>query len=317
MTPIIYYVYILFRDDAHLIPFYVGKGNTRTKRMYDHEGKARRGEKSHKASIIRQIQGEGRAVPKERIDCDNEAEAFALEIELIAFFGRKDNGTGILANGTNGGEGASGLIMSDEARAAQRARVLALGDNHPSKRPEARAAMRAHMLALGDNNPNKRPEFRAAMCGDNNPSKRPEVRAAQIALGDNHPSKRPEVRAAIRAGMLALGDNHPTKRPEFNNPMKRPECRAAHSAYMLALGDKHPSKRPEVRAAHSFTMAALYRYPTTAEPDGSFTVNGWNHFDTRKEAKECSRWLYQILIWQPQAITIEQEEQFEFREAAE
>jgi hypothetical protein len=46
----------------------------------------------------------------------DEAEAFKHEVYMIAVFGRKDLGTGILRNLTNGGDGCSGLVMSDITR---------------------------------------------------------------------------------------------------------------------------------------------------------------------------------------------------------
>ena len=46
-----------------------------------------------------------------------ETEAFELEISEIAKYGRIDLGTGILRNLTNGGDGASGLVHTPEARA--------------------------------------------------------------------------------------------------------------------------------------------------------------------------------------------------------
>ena len=93
----IYYVYQYLRED--MTPYYIGKG------------KGDRLNRRHKVGLP----------PKERrvIIADNllEQEAFDLEIKLITKYGRKDLGTGILRNQTNGGDGASGTIHSAETRA--------------------------------------------------------------------------------------------------------------------------------------------------------------------------------------------------------
>ena len=63
--------------------------------------------------------------------CRSEADALALEIQLIALWGRHDNGTGVLANLSDGGEGPAGYKMPREivekVAAALRGRKLSPG----------------------------------------------------------------------------------------------------------------------------------------------------------------------------------------------
>ena len=94
----IYYVYQYLREDQ--TPYYIGKG--KGQRAYTKQG--------HTVNLP----------PQERISIikDNmtDEEAIAFEIELIAKYGRKDLGTGILRNMTDGGDGASGRLVSEETR---------------------------------------------------------------------------------------------------------------------------------------------------------------------------------------------------------
>ncbi len=93
-----YYTYAYLRKDG--TPYYIGKG--RGYRAF------------HKSD--RTI----KPPPKERIlflkQNLTEEEAFKHEIYMIAVLGRKDLGTGILRNLTNGGEGTSGNVWSEESR---------------------------------------------------------------------------------------------------------------------------------------------------------------------------------------------------------
>ena len=89
-----YYVYAYLRED--LTPYYIGKGSG--KRAWT---STRVTSKPADPSRICILQNNL-----------TEQEALDIEIKLIAHYGRKDNGTGILRNLTNGGDGVSGRIIT-------------------------------------------------------------------------------------------------------------------------------------------------------------------------------------------------------------
>lgn len=92
-----YYTYAFLREDG--TPYYIGKG--KGNRVYD---------KNRNVFIP----------PKERIiflkKNLTEEQAFNHEKYMIFIFGRKNNGSGILLNKTDGGDGVSGAVWSNHQR---------------------------------------------------------------------------------------------------------------------------------------------------------------------------------------------------------
>jgi hypothetical protein len=93
-----FYTYAYLRTDR--TPYYVGKGTGR--RCYYNSGRRYCKVPKNKSKII---------FLKRNL---TEQEAFKHEVYMIAVFGRKDLGTGILRNRTNGGDGVSGAIRTQE-----------------------------------------------------------------------------------------------------------------------------------------------------------------------------------------------------------
>ena len=102
VNPNRFYTYAYLREDR--TPYYIGKGcgnrlHTKGKREFNSP--------KDKLRVI---------FLKHNL---TEEEAFKHEIYMIAVFGRKDLGTGILYNKTSGGEGPSGSIRSEGQRRKQ------------------------------------------------------------------------------------------------------------------------------------------------------------------------------------------------------
>lgn len=107
----IYYVYELV-DPRTNQPFYIGKGSGR--RMFSHlkEATLDRAKQINrfKCAVINNIVSSGRAVIINKIQENlDEPTAYELEQVLISKYGKRCNGSGILTNITDGGDGRSNL----------------------------------------------------------------------------------------------------------------------------------------------------------------------------------------------------------------
>lgn len=116
-----FYTYAYLREDK--TPYYIGKGEG-DRAFY------------RRKRIIKPPKDKSRIILlKQNL---TEQEAFKHEEYMIAVLGRKDLGTGILHNRTDGGEGCSGAIRSEETKRKlsekRKEKIILIMVNHIQKK---------------------------------------------------------------------------------------------------------------------------------------------------------------------------------------
>jgi len=147
-----YYTYAYLREDR--TPYYIGKGKGNRIHSTDRKYKPPK----DKSRII---------FLKQNL---TEEEAFKHEIYMIAVFGRKDLGSGILYNRTDGGDGASNCGTPEQrSESAKKANA--------SRTPEQRSevAKKARSLQLSKSTPEQRSEIARKSQASRTPEQRSEI----------------------------------------------------------------------------------------------------------------------------------------------
>jgi len=165
----LYYVYAYLRKSDGT-PYYIGKG--KGKRAYH---------KDHNVSV-----------PNDKSKIIflethlSEVGSLAIERRMIGWYGRKDLGTGILRNQTDGGEGASGAIFSEERRAK-------IGTASRNRSAESNAK-------IADASRNRSPETRAKIVAALTGQHRTDEQRAAMSIAKSNPSEETcqKMRDAIR-----------------------------------------------------------------------------------------------------------------------
>ena len=171
-----YYTYAYLREDR--TPYYIGKG--KGNRLYK-KGSRVFAPPKDKSRII---------YLKQNL---TEEEAFKHEIYMIDVFGRIDLGTGILHNRTDGGDGISGAIRSEETR--RKISAATKGKNHPmyNKTHSEEAKRKISVAKKGENNHNYGKIFseehrRKLSVASKNRSEETRKKLSDANRGENNPN---------------------------------------------------------------------------------------------------------------------------------
>ena len=286
-----YYVYLYLREDG--TPYYVGKG------------KDDRAFKRRNMKYVQKPTDESRIMIQSK-DLSEE-DAFTLEKELIAKYGRKDIGTGILRNRTDGGDGPAGHIHTQESRNKMSVAQQKLWGNcdlefkakhslatkkamanpeikakHSAKmeevrsRPEYRAKQ-----SLAQKEKWKDPEYSAEMSVKLKEKwKDPEYRAMKSAI-QKEVQKRPGVKEGL-SEKAKLNMSDPEYKRRWKESINKPESKAKQASPENIQKRKDGLNKPEVVAKISATVKEKWKDPEYRLKASTSMREGW----ARKRAEK-------------------------------
>lgn len=198
-----FYVYLHFHHDTgYPVCFYVGKGK---------QGSSKRAwVGANRNPLWRRIVAKHGYTVVVHKDGLTELEAFDLEKALIKSIGRRDLGTGPLANMTDGGDGMAGIKVSDESK-AKRVASRAGYTHSAATRSKISAAnavrvmsagLKAKLLAAHLGKPMSAEQKAKISAGGRGKKRSPETRARMAEAARNRtPEHREKLLLARRARM--------------------------------------------------------------------------------------------------------------------
>ena len=226
-----FYVYV-YRDPRptkNNQPVYVGKGTG--DRDLSHWSRG-----SHNKpfqDFISHLKARGLVATCERVfESEDEAAAFAKEIELIALYGRRDLGKGTLFNLTDGGEGVAGMKKTAEQRA-----IDGKFSREHWQNPEYRQKITASQKAVQST-----PEARA-------------MKSENSAAAWTNPETRQKRQSGIKRGRSTAESRAKTS-AQAKAQWSDPEYAAKQKA-----NNQEIANRAEVKAAKAAAAKALWADP--------------------------------------------------------